>query len=117
MRRHFSFQRLAIVVAWAALSPQCAQLVENWISLFSKATVSDAAGIVPDFVGRQNRSSDRPGTVAENPKQPVFDWLVPAALDPTPAEPATVDLQPVGGVDALRALGRFAIDSQTHSDL
>ena len=26
MRRHFSLQRLAIVVAWAALSPQCALL-------------------------------------------------------------------------------------------
>jgi hypothetical protein len=66
MRRHFSFQRLAIIVAWAALSPQCALLVHSWIGLLPEATVSDAAGIVPDSAGNSNRSSDRPGTVARN---------------------------------------------------
>ena len=67
MRRHFSLQRLAIVVAWAALSPQCALFVHSWTGLLSGATVSDAAGIAPDFDGGWNRwirSSDRPGAVA-----------------------------------------------------
>jgi hypothetical protein len=114
MRRHFSFQRLAIVVAWAALSPQCAQLVESWIGLFSKATVSDAAGVVPDFVGRWNRSSDRPGTVAENPKprQVITEWMVPATVETVPAEPPQIDLQAAArDVANLRFLGTLAVDN------
>jgi hypothetical protein len=118
MRRHFSFQRLAIVVAWAALSPQCAQLVENWIGMFSKATVSDAAGVVPDFIGRWNRSSDRPGTVADHPapRQTITEWMVPAALEPVPAQSKShtppVDLQAAAhDVANLRFLGTLAVDT------
>ena len=110
MRRHFSLQRLLIVVAWAALSPQCALLVENWIGLFSKATVSDAAGVVPDFVGKWNRSSNRPGTVADHPAtgQTRSEWWVPATFDPLPAEreSARNELRAAPDGDPLRFLGR-----------
>ena len=67
MRRHFSFQRFAIVVAWAALSPQCNLLVQSWTGLFLPgATVSDAGGVAPNIEGRMDWSSDRPGTVVQN---------------------------------------------------
>jgi hypothetical protein len=73
MRRHFSIQRLAIVVVWAVLSPQGALLVQSWTSVFRGAVGFDASGIAGIFDGGWNRWTEFPGAVAKNPvpKNPV----------------------------------------------
>ena len=104
MRRHFSFQRFAIVVAWAALSPQCNLLVQSWTGLFLPgATVSDAAGVAPDFEGRLDWSSDRPGTVVQNSgaEKPVAER--PVAESPKTEETAADRLLSTLSVDTQRA--------------
>ncbi|HEX4144628.1 MAG TPA: hypothetical protein VHY91_14070 [Pirellulales bacterium] len=58
MRRHFSFTRLAIVVAWAALSPQGALLVHNWTSQLLGADGFDSASVAGDFDTGWSRWSD-----------------------------------------------------------
>ncbi|HTU25754.1 MAG TPA: hypothetical protein VMF30_10170 [Pirellulales bacterium] len=84
MRRHFSFPRLAIVVAWAALSPQCGLLVQSWTGLYPGATVSDAEEVAPDFQGRWDWLSDRLGAVVQKIDQ---RWRA-ATDDPSPARRA-----------------------------
>jgi hypothetical protein len=66
MRRHFSIQRLAIVVVWAVLSPQGALLVQSWTSVFRGAVGFDASGIAGIFDGGWNRWTEFPGAVAKN---------------------------------------------------
>jgi hypothetical protein len=65
MRRHFSFQRLAIVVVWAALSPQGALLVQGWTGLFGDSAGVDTASVAGDFDSGWNRWSDLLGTVGK----------------------------------------------------
>jgi hypothetical protein len=65
MRRHFSFQRFAIVVVWAALSPQGALLVQGWTGLFGDSAGVDTASVAGDFDSGWNRWSDRFDTIAK----------------------------------------------------
>jgi len=66
MRRHFSYQRLLIVVVWAALSPQGALLVQSWTARLLGATGFDTATVAGDFDSGWNQWSDRLATVSKN---------------------------------------------------
>jgi hypothetical protein len=65
MRRHFSFQRFAIVVVWAALSPQGALLVQGWTGLFGDSAGFDTASVAGDFDSGWSQWSDRLDTIAK----------------------------------------------------
>jgi hypothetical protein len=94
MRRHFSYQRLLIVVVWAALSPQGALLVQSWTARLLGATGFDTATVAGDFDSGWNQWSDRLATVSKNSAAKNMAATGTAAKGPAARAAATQDNRP-----------------------